>query len=279
MSLDQFAHMFRHVASQGGEIKPHVYGHIASYDLTQHRVRCIIPSMTDQDGNPLLSPWLPMGTMSAGAGYGIQVVYQGGATQQNPTGGEQVLIGLFDKQRGVSAAPCTFYHATNKPPSTNLPTTDDGYNTAADAAVAGDIIISAPPAQSGGANSFVRIRKNGQIQVWSAGLVYADVIGGLTANINTGDVNLTVAKGNANVTIAQGDANVTATVGNATVQAGQTVNILGSAIKLGANLTDTLLRLCTDTFRSFYNIHTHPSNGFPDPQADTTTVTSIVTAE
>lgn len=270
MSLDQFAHMLRHTASQGGDIKPHVYGHIASYDPDQHRVRCIIPSMTDQDGNPLLSPWMPMGTMSAGAGYGIQVIYQGGATAQNPTSGEQVQINLFDKQRGVSAVPCTYFHATNKPPATNLPTTDDGYSAAADQVAAGDIIISAPPAQSGGANSFVRVRKNGQIQIWSAGLVSADVIGGLTATINTGDANITIAKG---------DATLTATQGNVTVQSAQTVNILSAAIRLGANLADNLLRLCKDNFRTIYNAHTHPNNGFPVPLADDTTVTSIVTAE
>jgi hypothetical protein len=268
--IEQFAHALRHVATQGGDVKPHIYGHIASYDPMLHRVRCIIPSMMDDEGNPLLSPWMPMGTMSAGVGYGIQVIYQGGATAQNPTGGEQVQINLFDKLRGVSAVPCSFFHATNRPPATNLPTTDDGYGAAADAAVAGDLIISAPPAQAGGANSFVRVRKNGQIQVWSAGLVSADVIGGINVTVNTGDVNVTVAQGNATLTAAQG---------NVTVQAAQTVNIIGAAIRFSSAVGDALHTLCTDVFQGVFNRHTHPNNGFPSPQADATTMTSVVTAE
>lgn len=268
--IDQFAHMIRHVATQGGEIKPHVYGHIASYDPMGHRVRCIIPSMMDDDGNPLLSPWMPMGTISAGNGYGIQVIYQGGATADNPTAGEQVQINLFDKQRGVSAVPCSYFHANSPPPATNLPTTDDGYGAAADAAVAGDVIISAPSAQAGGPNSFLRMRKDGEIQVWSAGMVTADVIGGITVTVNTGD---------ANITLAQGDATVTATQGNVTVQAAQTVSIIAAAIRFSSAVGDALHTLCTDVFQAAYNRHTHPTNGFPDPQADTTTMTTVVTAE
>jgi len=267
---DQFAHMIRHVATQGGDIKPHVYGHIASYDPMQHRVRCIIPSMMDQDGNPLLSPWMPMGTMSAGDGYGIQVIYQGGATVQNPTGGEQVQINLFDKQRGVSAVPCTYFHGTNPPPATNLPTTDDGYSAAADAAVAGDILISAPSAQAGGPNSFIRVRKAGPIQVWSAGRVSADIIGGLNVTVNTGDVN---------VTVAQGDATLTATQGNVTVQAAQTVNVVGAAIRLGAALADALQQLCNTSFWANFNIHTHNHGPPPDQPATEEMLTQTVTAE
>jgi hypothetical protein len=279
MSLDQFAHMLRHVATQGGEEKPHVYGHIASYDPMQHRVRCIIPSMMDQDGVPTLSPWMPMGTMSAGAGYGIQVIYQGGATVENPTAGEQVKIDLFDKQRGVSVSPCTFFHATNRPPATNLPTTADGYGTAADAAVAGDVIISAPSQQPGGANSFIRVRKSGQVQVWSAGLVSADVIGGINVTVNTGDVNITIAQGNASITLAQGNATLTAATGNVTVQAAQTVNIIGAVIRFSSAVGDALHSLCTDVFQGLYNRHTHPNNGVPNLQADATSMTRVVSAE
>jgi hypothetical protein len=269
MDADQFAHMIRHAAAQGGDITPFRYGHVASYDPTQHRVQCIVPSMTDQDGTPLLSPWMPLGTPFSGNGFGVQVILQGGASATNPTAGEQVLISVFDRQRGVSAVPCMFYHGTAKPPATNLPTVKEGYTGAADPVLPGDVIISAPPATTGGANSFIRIRQSGAIQIWSAGLVTADIIGGLTATLNTGDLNVTLKKGNAAV-------NVTGTV---TLMATGVVTILGSAVKIGAAATAAFLALCTTAFQAVFNTHTHPNGGVPAPQAGANTVTTVLTAE
>lgn len=268
--MDEFGHLIRHAASMGGEATPFRYGHIASYDPMQHRVRCIIPSLNDQDGVPLLSNWMPMGTLSAGAGFGVQVIYRGGATVTNPTDGEQVMIGVFDRQRGVAAVPCMFYHASNQPPATNLPTMQDGYSGAADPVVPGDLIISAPPAQEGGANSFIRLRQSGAIQIWSAGQVSADVIGGVSVVVNTGNVDLTVA---------QGDATVAVTQGNATLQAAQTVNIIGAAIRLSSALADALQQLCNAAFWTNFNTHTHNRGAPPDQPATESMLTQTVTAE
>jgi hypothetical protein len=216
MFADQFAHAIRHLTAQQGDQRPFLYGHIASYDPKLHRVRCIIPSMTDQDGTPLLSPWMPMGTLAAsGGGAGIQIIYQGGASVSNPNAGEQVMIAMFDRNRGVAAVPAVFFHSTNPPPSTNLPTTDDGYSSAASPVAPNDIIISAPSATAGGANSFIRIRQNGAIETWCAGPMTANVIGDVTIN-NSGNVNVTT-KGTVSV-IADGDATTT-TKGSATISA------------------------------------------------------------
>ncbi len=232
MSADQLTHMLRHVASQGGDITPFRYGHIASYDPLQHRVRCIIPSMTDQDGTPLLSPWMPMGTLNAGNGYGVQVVYQGGATVDNPTAGEQVLIAVFDRQRGVSAVPCMFYHGNAPPPATNLPTTRDGFGSNAAAATPGDVIISAPPATEGGANSFVRLRQSGVIEIWSAGATNIDVIGDVNITTETGNATVTAANGNATVMAVNGNATVSAPTGEVTLDT-PIVNCSGTVIATG----------------------------------------------
>lgn len=277
--MDQLSHLIRHVAQQGGDPTPFRYGHIATYDHKLHRVRCIIPSMTDQDGNPLLSPWMPLGTLSAGSGYGMQVYYQGGATAANPTGGEQVLIATFDRQRGVSAVPCTFFHSSSLPPSTNLPDEQDGFSVSADPSLPGDIIISAPPADaggpdshntSGGPNTFLRLRKDGTIQIWSAGQISANIIGGLTAVVNTGDVDLSVMQGNVNTTIS---------AGNATVTASGTVSVFASAIKLGASAANALLQLCNTRLFQVYNAHGHPGGGPPQPQAPPDALTTVLTAE
>lgn len=223
--------MLRHVAQQGGEQVPFRYGHVSVYDPQLHRVRCIVPSMTDQDGNPTLSPWMPIGTMSAGNGFGVQVFFEGGATVQNPTAGEQCLIGTFDRQRGVSAVACCFYHSNNLPPATNLPSMQDGYSAAANPSAPGDVIISTASATEGGANSFVRMRKDGTIQIWSAGQVSANVIGGLNAVVNTGNVDINVAQGSVNVTAATAvnlEVPVVTTSGNLIVGTGATGSITDS---------------------------------------------------
>lgn len=261
MSGDQFTQLIRHAVAQP-EATPFRYGHIASYDPDKHRVRCIIPSMTDQDGNPLLSPWMPMGTPFATKGAGVQVIYEGGATIDNPTAGEQVMIAIFDRQRGVAAVPCLFYHASHPPPSTNLPQISDGYSANATPSVAGDVIISAPSQQPGGANSFIRIRKAGQIEIWSAGPMTAEVNGSLTARVNTGDVAVTVVQGNATLEATNG-----------------TVNVLGAAIRLAKNLSDAVLALCNINLLTAYNAHVHGNSGPPNPQAPPQSLTTIVRAE
>lgn len=254
MSGDQLVHMLRHVSSQGGDLVPFRYGHVANYDPTQHRARVIIPSMTDDTGQPLLSGWMPVSTMSSGVGYGVQVILQGGATADNPTGGEQVLVGVFDRQRGVAAVLAQFYHGNAPPPATNLPTQKDGFGSDATAAVPGDVIISAPPATSGGANSFVRLRQSGVIEIWAAGAVNADV---------QGPVNI-VAEGTNPITIQA---------------AGGVVNILGAAVRLGRAATDTLKQLLTIDFWTNFNVHTHGAGPVPDQPATQAMLTQTTTAE
>jgi hypothetical protein len=236
MSADQLVHMMRQAVSQP-EATPFRYGHIASYDPATHRVRCIIPSLTDEDGVPTLSPWMPMGTLSAGNGYGVQVIYQGGATVDNPTAGEQVLIATFDRQRGVSAVPCMFFGGGISPPNVDLPQQSDGFASTAAAGAPGDVLISAPPATAGGANSLIRLRQNGDIEIWSAGKLTANVVG--DANVTVGGNSTQTVTGNATVT-AQGNATVTAQgvidLNAPTVNCSGTVNASGDVVASGISL-------------------------------------------
>lgn len=180
---DELGHLIRQAAQQANiDYRPHLYGHIASYDPMLHRVRCIVPSMTDENGSPLLTPWMPMGTTSSGDGYGIQVVYKGGASVANPTAGEQVLISLFDKVRGVSAVPCMFYHNNARPPATNLPTQSDGFDSDAVPIAAGDVIISNPPQTDGGVNTNIRLRASGDIEMWGSNNLITNVLGDIELN-------------------------------------------------------------------------------------------------
>lgn len=205
MDSDDIGHVIRQAAFQGSiDYRPHVYGYIASYDPDLHRVRCIIPSLSDEDGHPALSGWMPIGTVSGGSGYGLQVVYKGGASLQNPTAGEQVLISVFDRVRGVAAVPCVFYSSKSPPPSTALPKKDQGYPVDAAPIAGGDVILSNPAPTDGGANSVIRIKANGEIEVWGCTALTANVQGPVTANIMKGDLTANVQQGQVTVSAPNG---------------------------------------------------------------------------
>jgi hypothetical protein len=182
---------------------------------------------------------MPMGTLSAGPGYGIQVIYAGGATLDNPTGGEQVLIGLFDRHRGVSAVPAMHFHDNAQPPATALP-------QGASPAVPGDVLISNP------SKSLLRLHANGDLE-----------------HIGTGKAIVTTT----------GDVTVTTTQGTATVIANKAVNIAAPAINLAKAVGDSLQNLCTAAFRNWAASHTHQNTGPPITQPPANSLTSIVSAE
>ena len=90
----EIGHLIKQIVAQT-VIDQHTFrfGYISNYDPATHRVRCLIPSMRDDDGTPNLSPWMPLGSPFVGAnGAGIQWVPKASATVENPTGGEQCMI-------------------------------------------------------------------------------------------------------------------------------------------------------------------------------------------
>ncbi len=241
MIADELLHTIKQVVSQALiDYRPFVYGHIASYDPNGHRVRCIIPCMQDDNGQPLETPWMPMGTLSAGQGYGVQIVYQGGATVDNPTGGEQVLIGLFDRHRGVSAVPAMHYHDSAQPPATKLP-----QGTSSPVAP-GDVLISNQ------SKSLLRLHANGDLEYTGTGKVIVNT---------TGDVSVATSNG------------------AATVTAKNAVNIAAPAINLEKAIGDAVQTLCTKAFHDWATMHTHSGTGQPITQPPGNSLTSIVSAE
>lgn len=256
MLADELTHTIKMIVAQTlVDQRPFAYGHISSYDPVGHRVKVIVPCMQDENGQPLLSGWMPMGSLSAGPGYGIQVIYRGGATAQNPTAGEQVMVGLFDRNRGVAAVPAVFFNNENQPPATNLP-------AGASPAVPGDVLISNP------SNSLFRLHANGDLEHIGTG----------KAIVTTqGDVTVTT-QGTTTVT-SQGDVSVT-TQGNATVTATGNATIAAATITLCKAVGDALQTLCTKAFSTWAASHTHPGNGSPpSTQPPANGLTTIVTAE
>ena len=257
MFADEIMHLVRHGANQSTvDVRQHIYGHIASYDPALHRVRCIIPSMTDDDGTPQLSPWMPLGTPWQGAQY----IYKGGASAQNPNAGEQVMIGLFDRFRGVAAVPCTFYNNTAQPPSSRLPSTQNGYPGNAAALAGGDMLIANP--LQGNSPNLIRIKGDtNNIEIW----------GSAQLNIQTlSDINAVTQNGNINVT---------STNGNATITAKGTVTIVANAIAFCKAIGDAIQTLCTDTFYNWAIVHVHGTGPPPSTQPPAHSLTTITEAE
>lgn len=154
----ELAAQIKHLVDQQTQgQKPFVYGHIASYDPAQHRVTVILPSIRNEDGTPVLTGWMPLGTIWAGTKgqnpLGIQVAPFGGASFENPTDGEQVIVQVIERTYGVMVvASMLFNEVASAPDQFILP---------------GECVIQSP------SGSFLKFQANGEIAV-HAPLLSAD---------------------------------------------------------------------------------------------------------
>ena len=171
---DELGHLIRQLAGQQDiEFRPLAYAHIASYDASTHRIRVIVPSLRDDDPAPTLSGWIPMVAGQVGNGYGVQSAPFGGATVANPTGGEQVILGLFDKMHGVVACLGQTFNGVSLPPATALSAP----------VLPGETVIFNK------AGSFVRLHANGDVEVNTKGKTLVNAVGDVNI-VTAGNVNL-----------------------------------------------------------------------------------------
>jgi len=176
MSAEQVFHQVKQLAAQQDiDQRFFVFGHVAQYDASRHMVQVIVPSWRDGQGRPAQTGWIQLGSPGVGAGFGLQIAPFGGATFANPTAGEQVLVELVDRVRGVAVSATLFYSNAMLPPSTALATP----------LAAGEAVLRH---QSG---SFVRLYANGDVEINAAGNLTATVAG--TASIVAPLVQLTKA--------------------------------------------------------------------------------------
>jgi hypothetical protein len=181
---DELAHQVKHASSQQAEAyRPAVYGHVASYDPLTHRVKLVIPSLGDGDGNYVLTGWMPLGTIAAGNGWGVQIAPMGGASIQNPTAGEKCKISIMERNYGVTVCAEMCFDQVYPPPFPNLQP--------------GEIAIQAA------SGSFLRFHASGEVEISVAA-------GGLIVSTTDGSgVAMTVAQGDATINVEQGNAVIT----------------------------------------------------------------------
>ena len=153
MNSDELSHIIKqHVAQALVDQKSFIYGHIANYDPVAHKVRLVVPSLRDESGLAMLTPWMPFGTTGAGQGGGFQYHPFTGATPTDPTRGEQCMIMLLDKDRGIAAASTMFFGPGDSTPASALPADAKPFSP-------GEYIL----AQKTG--SFIRLHADGEIEM------------------------------------------------------------------------------------------------------------------
>lgn len=118
--IDEFLHQTRLVSQgQAGDYRPFVWGHISVYDPQLHRIRAIVPTLRTDAGTPVLSPWMPLGSLMVGNGWGIQYIPVGGSTFENPTVGELVQIHIIERTNGITLGAHLHFSQQMMPPIPN----------------------------------------------------------------------------------------------------------------------------------------------------------------
>lgn len=249
---DELSHQIKQAAQQqAGDYGPFVYGHVASYDPTTHRIRAVLPAMRDEGGNPILTAWMPLGTAMSGVGIGIQFAPMGGATLDNPTKGELVKIARFDRTLGVGFVDGFMFNTVATPPVTDLKP--------------GELAIVA----NGG--SLMRFHEDKSVELNGQDKLNITMVG---------DVNITT-QGAATIT-AQGNATVNAQGNLSLIAAGSLlIEAVSSAIKASGG---TALKLVTEALAPLFNSHTHPlpgggSTSPPTQQMGAAELTTVLEAQ
>jgi hypothetical protein len=115
--VDEFLHLLtHHTHRERGNLVFVAYGHIAQYHPTTGAVKVVLPVHRDLTDTPMMTPWIPLGSLWVGNGFGIQVYPHGGATLQNPTAGEQCIVLAIEQDIGVSVVACLCYTDAMRPP-------------------------------------------------------------------------------------------------------------------------------------------------------------------
>ena len=124
--FDDIAHFVMQLAQQQQEPRLIGFGHVTSYDPKRHLVKVALPSFNVLDpqtgavaSNPIISPWMQLGSPWAGDGWGFQ-----GAPNVGGTGpdnyGTQCAIFAVDNNSSVSFTATMLYTNVELPPDATL---------------------------------------------------------------------------------------------------------------------------------------------------------------
>lgn len=118
LNQQEFFHLIKQAAAQQmQDIRTTHVGHISTYDPSTNNVRCVLPSLTDENGNPIVSPWMPLGSAMVGPGYGIKYHPKGGATPDNPAAGEMCIVQIVDRDSGFGCVANLMFSSAQPAPN------------------------------------------------------------------------------------------------------------------------------------------------------------------
>ena len=221
-------------AQQVGDAQTVAYGHIATYDPKTGRARAIIPSFTDSesdDSGYVLSGWFPLGTGFAGSGYGVQYHPVGGATQDNPTKGEQVMLTFADRDYGTIAAGHMIFSQANPPPNTSMQP--------------GEMHMQSQ------AGSNVSFKKNGDMHVIAAGGGSTTQASGGTHSVTAGgDISHTSTSGSIGHTTNGSGGNIEQTTNGSNANISHTTNGSNAGINKTTNGPNSSITISTTGLNS-----------------------------
>lgn len=187
--------------------KLNVYGHCTVYDPVNHAGKFLIPQYRDEDDNPLESGWCPIGSSMVGDKWGIQYALKGGATQDDPSQGEQCQITILQRSTGLWAVANLSFNDTMTPPGAGLgdtssedPDDPDGTNKLK----GGELIVKH---ESG---SFLKFYEDGHVQLYVKDNLVARVEKDCEVTVIQGDLTVDVQQGDLTVDVQQGDIDITA---------------------------------------------------------------------
>ncbi len=122
MGEDEFIHTVMHAAElqAGNRAALVLTAFVMSYDPRTNRVKCIVPGYAEMTtGQMLQTGWISLGSIAASNGWGIQAAPFGGATQDNPSAGEQITLQILNTGNGSYVASVMTWNAKSAVP---LPT-------------------------------------------------------------------------------------------------------------------------------------------------------------
>lgn len=226
---DGFGELFdgvMHLAqSQMQDVKTVKYGHISSYDPEKHAVKVIIPQDRTSDDKPFETEFIPLGAISVGNGWGIQIAPKGGATPDEPEKGEQVAVHIFQRNMGVMKAATLAFGTEMLPPGNG----DEGEEPeeGAENKEGWDEDKKGKIKLKGGefllkheSGAFLKFYEDGNVQLFTQKDLHLYTKGDLNATVREGDLNVSVEEGDATVIVEEGDMNVGLPIGDLTAVLG-----------------------------------------------------------
>lgn len=119
---DELVHNLMHTAQQQvGTPVVCIPAHIAAYDPRTNMVTCLIPHYYSVEaGENIVTGYIPLATIAAGPGIGMQYAPFGGSTQQNPTAGEQVWLLMINSEINLYICAVMTWNNVKAPPNPGI---------------------------------------------------------------------------------------------------------------------------------------------------------------